>query len=533
MAVKFSQFVVETDKANVNYLVGWDGTENVQITPADLLSGTPSGSGAAGQVAFFDSASTLTGTNNLFCIKVVVLGFLSSGYQNAPYENSKDVPVKFRHFTDKDGKPLPEFKPMPLVSTEQTTGENGEKGQIMKFRSFEPHPKEGLRTKCRGKLTDTIGILVPGTPLNILGYIDTCKISGLGVESIEKFSIAVLGIRMKSKVQCERGWGIAMSSIDVIEHVDASMFGVYAPNLFYNPFSSINEQTEKLINRSGTSKEMEKDMGFVRNFFRQEDKMDIVSEIPLVVFTPKDINGNADFFVDSNNCTIHCTISAKNNIYANKTLDVFVDKSSFSERTKKMGAVWISELYKWLVFAGAANVAVVHDDYRYRQTESVTGLSCLVLPRLSFFFANAGSGNLTLTKAHEESLSEILKQNVNFADLEEDNSSRYSGWIVSEDSQKGITFAVIVDCKEVKYAKKTPESETKDEKHSSPFVQIYPGMHPDRGIYLAYFVCLNASKVKSAMMVGLKALSKDQASDMADVSSVMKIPENVNLENIF
>jgi len=41
MAVKFSQFVVETDKANVNYLVGWDGTENVQITPADLLSGTP------------------------------------------------------------------------------------------------------------------------------------------------------------------------------------------------------------------------------------------------------------------------------------------------------------------------------------------------------------------------------------------------------------------------------------------------------------------------------------------------------------
>ena len=66
MAVKFSQFVVETDKANVNYLVGWDGTENVQITPADLLSGTPSGSGATGQVAFFDSASTLAGDNDLY-----------------------------------------------------------------------------------------------------------------------------------------------------------------------------------------------------------------------------------------------------------------------------------------------------------------------------------------------------------------------------------------------------------------------------------------------------------------------------------
>ena len=64
--IKFSQFVVETDKANVNYLVGWDGTENVQITPADLLSGTPTGSGATGQVAFFDSASTLTGDNDLY-----------------------------------------------------------------------------------------------------------------------------------------------------------------------------------------------------------------------------------------------------------------------------------------------------------------------------------------------------------------------------------------------------------------------------------------------------------------------------------
>ncbi len=66
MAIKFSQFVVETDKANVNYLVGWDGAENVQITPADLLGSYPSGSGATGQVAFFDSASSIGGDNDLF-----------------------------------------------------------------------------------------------------------------------------------------------------------------------------------------------------------------------------------------------------------------------------------------------------------------------------------------------------------------------------------------------------------------------------------------------------------------------------------
>ncbi len=66
MAIKFSQFVVETNKANVNYIVGWDGAENVQITPADLLSGYPTFTGSTGQVAFFDTASSIGGDNDLF-----------------------------------------------------------------------------------------------------------------------------------------------------------------------------------------------------------------------------------------------------------------------------------------------------------------------------------------------------------------------------------------------------------------------------------------------------------------------------------
>ena len=59
MAIKFSQFVVETDKANVNYLVGWDGAENVQITPADLLSTFASGSGTTGFIPKWTSSSNL------------------------------------------------------------------------------------------------------------------------------------------------------------------------------------------------------------------------------------------------------------------------------------------------------------------------------------------------------------------------------------------------------------------------------------------------------------------------------------------
>jgi hypothetical protein len=39
MAIKFSEFTIETSPSNVSYLVGYDGPLNVQITPDNLLSG--------------------------------------------------------------------------------------------------------------------------------------------------------------------------------------------------------------------------------------------------------------------------------------------------------------------------------------------------------------------------------------------------------------------------------------------------------------------------------------------------------------
>ncbi len=64
--IKFSQFTVETAKADVDFLVGYSGPDNVQISPTNLLADYPAGSGAAGQVTFFSAASTITGDNNLY-----------------------------------------------------------------------------------------------------------------------------------------------------------------------------------------------------------------------------------------------------------------------------------------------------------------------------------------------------------------------------------------------------------------------------------------------------------------------------------
>jgi hypothetical protein len=64
--IKFSQFTVETAKADVDFLVGYSGPDNVQISPTNLLSDYSQGTGAAGQVTFFSAASTVTGDNDLY-----------------------------------------------------------------------------------------------------------------------------------------------------------------------------------------------------------------------------------------------------------------------------------------------------------------------------------------------------------------------------------------------------------------------------------------------------------------------------------
>ena len=64
--IKFSQFTVETAKADVDFLVGYSGPDNVQISPTNLLADYPTGSGTAGQVTFFSAASTVTGDNDFY-----------------------------------------------------------------------------------------------------------------------------------------------------------------------------------------------------------------------------------------------------------------------------------------------------------------------------------------------------------------------------------------------------------------------------------------------------------------------------------
>jgi len=38
MAIKFSQFVVQTNASALSHIVGYNGADNIQITPADFIN---------------------------------------------------------------------------------------------------------------------------------------------------------------------------------------------------------------------------------------------------------------------------------------------------------------------------------------------------------------------------------------------------------------------------------------------------------------------------------------------------------------
>jgi len=63
MAIKFSQFVVKTSSSDLSHIVGYNGVDNIQITPTNFLNTALTGT--AGQVLFFDTTGVAS-SNSLF-----------------------------------------------------------------------------------------------------------------------------------------------------------------------------------------------------------------------------------------------------------------------------------------------------------------------------------------------------------------------------------------------------------------------------------------------------------------------------------
>jgi len=63
MAIKFSQFLVKTSSSDLSHIVGYNGADNIQITPTNFLNSALTGT--AGQVLFYDTTG-VAGDNDLY-----------------------------------------------------------------------------------------------------------------------------------------------------------------------------------------------------------------------------------------------------------------------------------------------------------------------------------------------------------------------------------------------------------------------------------------------------------------------------------
>jgi len=63
MAIKFSQFVVKTSSSDLSHIVGYNGVDNIQITPTNFLNSALTGT--PGQVLFYDTTGVAS-SNALF-----------------------------------------------------------------------------------------------------------------------------------------------------------------------------------------------------------------------------------------------------------------------------------------------------------------------------------------------------------------------------------------------------------------------------------------------------------------------------------
>ena len=481
------------------------------------------------------------GHKELFILSAAVLQVLDPGYLNSPYEPAAHTPPKFRIYTNDDGKPKDGHKPVNLARVQKAKMmEDKPPVDILTFQSYNDHPKTALRTKCRGEPTGTAGVIPGGgLPLNFMGYADACRINNLGggdqrlgVDAIKQFGVVILNVKIKSNEKCTQGFGLSLTGVEVLPDFDVCMPGLYPEFKLYDHVTQIGEQTDAIMSKKLFSQTFDNDFHFIRNYFRQQEKKDTVSEKPIVRVASEVMGKNTQIHVISNNSTLQLVFDDSSSIYHGKTMDIHIPEHCFSQRTRTAGLYWIQQLYRFYLQARIASVVVVHDEYRFRQSDSAKGLVCFVVPDYNALVPSQAKQAVVFAESHVSSLKEKKFGGIDVREKLSDGSLRYSAWEISTDNR--TKCIVISDNNGVKFAKKTDTSENDSVRHSSVVCQLYQGMSPARGVFMSYLVVMNDVEVTSVLVCGLKQISTEENADGAALSALVAVPEEiVDVDSVF
>ena len=176
MAIKFSQFITQTSASSLSHIVGYNGADNIQITPADFF--TSFAVGSAGQVSFFDTTSSLAGSNEFVwdnTNKRLGIGTSSPGIKLDVNSGTTNNVARFQS-TDSVAR----------IILKDNTGEAhlSASGDDMLFATSSSGSE-------RMRITDTgnvgIGTTSPSSKLQVSGTLDATGISQLGSSGANVF----------------------------------------------------------------------------------------------------------------------------------------------------------------------------------------------------------------------------------------------------------------------------------------------------------------------------------------------------------
>jgi len=437
-------------------------------------------------------------------------------------------------YTDKDGKYLE--KPV-IVNTLQTLpGSGGAPPECVSvFRSYEIHPKPALKQKARGKATDTIGCIYPGTPMS--GFIfDEQKASvmesGTTEGDLQVFSLAIVSLRVRSIDQCARGYGTTIKQIRALPRLTPAVHGLYAFARGYGDQAPVHEQTTALLAVKNVACAAPSDLDFVKQSVRRgEGETSEVTEKPIVVVDLQRESSarHAHTLSVGADSKIVLEFRAPGSIYDGLKFAVHVHLGVFSAGTSVR---WVCDYYQWCLDARVAKVVVLHDAYWMKRGAENDGPSseCLVVVDEHALF-KTHAAQLALPHAVREHLrtpSEQLAVALDLAETGAGGQMRYSGWALG--ARAGEPGAApddarhfcLLDTSKIRKPIASVDRLEGDEPHASLLCQIYPGMSSQRHVWVMYLCTMRAGRVVTVIPVGAQGAA-------AQPASLVQVPANVNL----
>jgi len=454
-------------------------------------------------------------------VSFVTIKVLEAGYNSAPYEKAEGANAKQLVYCDKKGKPL-NGKPTKLASISMV-----DNVKHLDMKTWEPHPSAMMKNKWRGTPTDCVGVISPGIPFSCLIFNEN-KDSVMDNETTElnlkPFSLAIVGLVVKSREQCVAGYGVSIKSIKHVEGVNVTMMGLYHDKFFYNDSRPIVDQTDERLALKTRVKEYDSDLSFVTKLVRNTGKSQ-VTEKPIVCIMPFDSTGNAEktnkhcVHMQPNNKCLELEMVDKDSIYHEKRFRINIPHNMFT--IDETGLPWIQFYFQWLLDSNACRIMIVHDDYQFNRMAEGTGsasMHCALIPDEERLLSEK-SEPLELSASIMAVLGDRIQGRKNTVDM-------YTGWVIRNDITNKKKYAVLFDTTKA-YGPETVKREAADDddvasavvddggmnecdpadEHTSIVCRIYKGMNPARHIWRAYLLTIDTENdaVDRLFQIGIKS----------------------------